>query len=184
MLLVRTSVTPGRIHSCRYLSNSACIVAKERPLRWSVPSCHMPSDDSNCASGPVSTASAAIGTRTSNATNASGRSSQVEYHGVVMAANGEVEGPHRSACWRRGRTISPRPRRQPRSASQTPPTIVRPHNRRASRIERLRPRCPRVPARTAPKMVHEELWRSPSRVRRRKREQTEKQRCEPLSPRP
>jgi hypothetical protein len=127
MLLVRTSVTPGRIHSCRYLSNSACIVAKERPLRWSVPSCHMPSDDSNCASGPVSTASAAIGTRTSNATNASGRSSQVEYHGVVMAANGEVEGPRRSARWRRGRTLSQRPRRQATSASRTSPTIVRPH---------------------------------------------------------
>jgi len=128
MLLVRTSVTPGRIHSCRYLSNSACIVAKERPLRWSVPSCHMPSDDSNCASGPVSTASAAIGTRTSNATNASGRSSQVEYHGVVMAANGEVEGPGTHAGQAtRAHTVFQRPRRQTRSASRTPPTIVRGH---------------------------------------------------------
>ena len=40
--------------------------------------------------------------------------------------NGEVEGPHRSPSpWRRGRTISQRPRRQPRSPSRTPPTIVR-----------------------------------------------------------
>jgi hypothetical protein len=43
-------------------------------------------------------------------------------------SNGEVEGPHRSAQWRRGRTISQRPRRQPRSASRTPPTIVRRHH--------------------------------------------------------
>jgi hypothetical protein len=44
------------------------------------------------------------------------------------SSNGEVEGPHRSArSWRRGRTISQRPRRQPRSVSRTPPTIVRSH---------------------------------------------------------
>src|SRR6184192_1273329 len=40
-------------------------------------------------------------------------------------SNGEVEGPHRSAPWRRGRTISQRPRRQTASASRPPPTIVR-----------------------------------------------------------
>jgi hypothetical protein len=40
-------------------------------------------------------------------------------------SNGEVEGPHRSAPWRRGRTISQRPRRQAANASRTPPTIVR-----------------------------------------------------------
>jgi len=43
-------------------------------------------------------------------------------------SNGEAEGPRRSAShWRRGRTISSRPRRQPRSASRTPPAIVRRH---------------------------------------------------------
>jgi hypothetical protein len=43
-------------------------------------------------------------------------------------SNGEVEGPPRSASpWRRGRTFSQRPRRQPAGASRTPPTIVRPH---------------------------------------------------------
>jgi hypothetical protein len=50
-----------------------------------------------------------------------------------MRSNGEVEGPHRSAGpWRRGRTISERPRRQTRSASRTPPTIVRRHASTAS----------------------------------------------------
>src|ERR1700730_17211345 len=44
---------------------------------------------------------------------------------VSMRSNGEVEGPRRSARRRRGRTISQRPRRQTRSASRTPPTIVR-----------------------------------------------------------
>src|ERR1700728_448241 len=39
--------------------------------------------------------------------------------------NGEVERPSRSARWRRGRTISQRPRRQAANASRTPPTIVR-----------------------------------------------------------
>jgi len=39
-------------------------------------------------------------------------------------SNGE-EGPRRGAPWRRGRTISQRPSRQARSASRTPPTIVR-----------------------------------------------------------
>jgi hypothetical protein len=43
-----------------------------------------------------------------------------------MRSNGEVEGLPTSAPWRRGRTISQRPRRQRRSASRTPPTIVRP----------------------------------------------------------
>jgi hypothetical protein len=45
----------------------------------------------------------------------------------ITPSNGEVEGPHRSARWRRGRTISQRPRRQPTSASRSPPTIVRAH---------------------------------------------------------
>ena len=41
-------------------------------------------------------------------------------------SNGELERPHRSASpWRRGRTLSQRPRRQTRSASRPPPTIVR-----------------------------------------------------------
>src|SRR5580658_10763351 len=39
--------------------------------------------------------------------------------------NGEVEGPSRSARWRRGRTISQRPRRLPTGASRPPPPIVR-----------------------------------------------------------
>ena len=44
----------------------------------------------------------------------------------TVPSNGEVEGPHRSAGpQRRGRTISQRPRRQTRSASRTPPAIVR-----------------------------------------------------------
>jgi hypothetical protein len=54
-----------------------------------------------------------------------------ERHGGASpgASNGEVEGPHRSAGpWRRGRTISQRPRRQARSTSRTPPTIVRSHD--------------------------------------------------------
>jgi len=43
-----------------------------------------------------------------------------------MGSNGEAEGPHRSPSpWRRERTISQRPRRQHRSASRTPPAIVR-----------------------------------------------------------
>jgi len=42
-----------------------------------------------------------------------------------VSSNGEVEGPGTHARWRRGRTISQRPRRQARSASRTPPTIVR-----------------------------------------------------------
>jgi len=43
-----------------------------------------------------------------------------------VQSNGEVEGPPRSAGrWRRGRTISKRPRRQPQGVSRTPPTIVR-----------------------------------------------------------
>ncbi len=46
-----------------------------------------------------------------------------------LPPNGEVEGPPRSAPWRRGRTISQRPRRQAAGASRTPPTIVRPLNR-------------------------------------------------------
>jgi hypothetical protein len=50
-------------------------------------------------------------------------------HGL-MPSNGEVEGPHRSAPRRRGRTISQRPRRQAASASRTPPTIVRRHGSR------------------------------------------------------
>jgi len=51
-------------------------------------------------------------------------------HGALAGqSNGEVEGPHRSAGpWRRGRTISQRPRRQARNASRTPPTIVRSHD--------------------------------------------------------
>jgi hypothetical protein len=44
-----------------------------------------------------------------------------------VTSNGEVEGPHRSAPRRRGRTISQRPRRQSASASRVPPTIVRRH---------------------------------------------------------
>ena len=47
---------------------------------------------------------------------------------VQVPANGEAEGPRRSPShWRRGRTISSRPRRQHRSASRTPPAIVRAH---------------------------------------------------------
>src|SRR6059058_5699619 len=44
---------------------------------------------------------------------------------LAASSNGEVEGPRRSAPWRRGRTISQRPRRQAAGASQPPPTIVR-----------------------------------------------------------
>ena len=46
---------------------------------------------------------------------------------VSLSSNGEVEGPHGHARWRRGRTISQRPRRQASSASRPPPTIVRSH---------------------------------------------------------
>src|SRR5262249_47703213 len=49
------------------------------------------------------------------------------------ASNGEVEGPHDDAPRRRGRTISQRPRRQPRSASRPPPTIVRGHRRASNK---------------------------------------------------
>jgi hypothetical protein len=58
----------------------------------------------------------------------------IEGHSQLFAApnlpkvtsNGEAEGPRRSAShWRRGRKISWRPRRQPRSVSRTPPAIVR-----------------------------------------------------------
>ncbi len=54
---------------------------------------------------------------------------QKETRALHAPFNGEVEGPHRSAGpRRRGRTISQRPRRHPKSASRTPPTIVRrPH---------------------------------------------------------
>ena len=45
---------------------------------------------------------------------------------LAAASNGEAEGPRRSpSYWRRGRTISQRPRRQHRSPSRTPPAIVR-----------------------------------------------------------
>src|ERR1700733_424465 len=47
-------------------------------------------------------------------------------------SNGEVEGPGTHAQWRRGRTISLRPRRQPKSISRTPPTIVRGRPRTAA----------------------------------------------------
>ena len=50
---------------------------------------------------------------------------QVDGWGVRQSSNGEVEGPGTHARWRQGRTISQRPRRQPRSASRPPPTIVR-----------------------------------------------------------
>jgi hypothetical protein len=53
-------------------------------------------------------------------------------HLLRVPSNGEVEGPHRSAGpRRRGRTISQRPRRQTKSASRTPPTIVRSHPHRS-----------------------------------------------------
>jgi hypothetical protein len=55
-----------------------------------------------------------------------------------VPSNGEAEGPHRSAGhWHRGRTISSRPRRQPRSASRTPPAIVRarPHRSHCARAK-------------------------------------------------
>ena len=43
-----------------------------------------------------------------------------------ITPNGEVEGPHRSPSpWRRGRTISSRPRHQAARASRAPSTIVR-----------------------------------------------------------
>jgi hypothetical protein len=53
------------------------------------------------------------------------RQEQRDEYACHMPSNGEVEGPHRSAGWRRGRTISQRPRRPTTSASRTPPTIVR-----------------------------------------------------------
>jgi hypothetical protein len=43
----------------------------------------------------------------------------------LLTSNGEVEGPGTHARWRRGRTISQRPRRQTAHASRPPPTIVR-----------------------------------------------------------
>jgi|HubBroStandDraft_4_1064222.scaffolds.fasta_scaffold39358_1 hypothetical protein len=57
----------------------------------------------------------------------------------VMRSNGEVEGPHRSAPGRRGRTISQRPRRQTDCASRTPPKIVRDRHLRASIPSGIRP---------------------------------------------
>ena len=56
--------------------------------------------------------------------------------GVLGASsNGEAEGPRRSPSpWRRGRKISSRPRRQPGSASRTPPTIVRWHEKHQAHV--------------------------------------------------
>jgi hypothetical protein len=45
-----------------------------------------------------------------------------------IKSNEEVEGLLGSAPWRRGRTISQRPRRQTDHASRPPPTIVRCHS--------------------------------------------------------
>jgi hypothetical protein len=57
----------------------------------------------------------------------------VQRRATKAPSNGEVEGPHRSAGpWRRGRTISRRPRRQPTGGSRTFPTIV---SRRACHIQ-------------------------------------------------
>ena len=62
----------------------------------------------------------------------------------ILAPNGEVEGPSRSAQAMRAHTVSRRPRRVTTTRSRTPPTIVRRQHRemRASTSGRSVPQAP------------------------------------------
>src|ERR1700691_6233666 len=55
---------------------------------------------------------------------------------VCLPPNAKVEGPYKSAPWRRGRKISQRPRGQSIEASRPLPTFVRCH--RAARLASAR----------------------------------------------